>query len=96
MAHLRNYRGILQADGYAGFNRLYEEFGIVEAACWAHVRRKFHDLYQAHRSPVAAEALERIAQLYGIEKEIRAGRLRNEEKFVSCDPHRCSNRCTHG
>jgi transposase len=69
--HLRNYQGILQADGYAGFNRLYEKGGILEAGCWAHVRRKFHDLYQAHRSPVAQEALERIAQLYGIEKEIR-------------------------
>src|ERR1700685_396071 len=70
-AHLKNYRGILQADGYAGFNRLYENGGIFEAACWAHVRRKFHDLYQAHQSPVAKEALERIAQLYGIEKDIR-------------------------
>ena len=70
-SHLNNFRGTLQADGYAGFNRLYEQGGIVEAACWAHVRRKFHDLYQAHRSPVAAEALERIGQLYGIEKEIR-------------------------
>jgi transposase len=70
-AHLKNYRGILQADGYAGFNRLYDTGRIFEAACWAHVRRKFHDLYQAHQSPVAKEALERIAQLYGIEKEIR-------------------------
>jgi transposase len=69
--HLRNYKGILQADGYAGFKQLYEKGGIVEAGCWAHVRRKFHDLYQAHQSPVAKEALERIAQLYGIEKEIR-------------------------
>ena len=69
--HLNNYKGILQADGYAGFNRLYEKGDIVEAACWAHVRRKFHDLYQAHQSPVAKEALERIAQLYGIEKDIR-------------------------
>jgi transposase len=69
--HLKNYRGILQADGYAGFNRLYEKGGIREAGCWAHVRRKFHDLYQAHRSPVAKEAMERIGQLYGIEKEIR-------------------------
>jgi transposase len=69
--HLDNYKGVLQADGYAGFNRLYEKGDIVEAACWAHVRRKFHDLYQAHQSPVAKEALERIAQLYGIEKEIR-------------------------
>src|ERR1700722_1236387 len=69
--HLKSYKGILQADGYAGFNKLYEKGDIVEAACWAHVRRKFHDLYQAHRSPVAKEALERIAQLYGIEKDIR-------------------------
>jgi len=69
--HLKNYKGILQADGYAGFNKLYEAGGIVEAACWAHSRRKFHDLYQTHRSPVAKEALERIAQLYAIEQEIR-------------------------
>jgi len=69
--HLQNYHGILQADGYAGFNKLYETARIVEAACWAHVRRKFHDLYQAHRSPIAKEALERIGQLYGIEREIR-------------------------
>jgi transposase len=69
--HLQNYSGILQADGYAGFNKLYETGRIVEAACWAHARRKFHDLYQAHRSPIAKEALERIAQLYGIEQEIR-------------------------
>src|SRR5215813_15452368 len=69
--HLQNYSGILQADAYAGFNKLYETGRIVEAACWAHVRRKFHDLYQAHRSPIAKEALERIGQLYGIEQEIR-------------------------
>jgi transposase len=79
--HLKNYSGILQADGYAGFKQLYEKGRIVEAACWAHVRRKFHDLYQAHRSPVAREALERIAQLYGIEKDIR-GRSPTERKEV--------------
>jgi len=77
--HLETYAGILQADGYAGFNKLYETGRIVEAACWAHVRRKFHDLYQAHRSPIAKEALERIAQLYGIEQEIR-GRSPSERK----------------
>ena len=53
----------------------------VEAACWAHVRRKFHDLYQAHRSPVAKEALERIAQLYAIESEIR-GRSPAERREI--------------
>src|SRR6516164_9721018 len=45
--HLRGFRGTLQADAYAGFNRLYEQGVVVEAACWAHVRRKFHDLYEA-------------------------------------------------
>lgn len=70
-AHLGNFTGTLQADGYAGFDQVYETGRIQEAACWAHVRRKFYDLHVAHRSPVAAEAMERIAALYAIEKEIR-------------------------
>jgi hypothetical protein len=70
-AHLRGFRGTLQADGYAGFNRIYEKGVIQEAACWAHVRRKFFDLQQAHASPLAAEAVARIGQLYAIEGEIR-------------------------
>ena len=79
--HLHNYVGILQADGYAGFNKLYETGRVSEAACWAHVRRKFHDLFQAHRSPIAKEALERIGHLYGIEQEIR-GRSPIERREV--------------
>jgi len=57
VGHLKDFRGILQADGYAGFNRLYEDRDkrIVEAACWAHVRRKFYDIEKADRSPIAAE-----------------------------------------
>ncbi|MBV8525643.1 MAG: IS66 family transposase [Acetobacteraceae bacterium] len=70
--HLVNFNGTLQADGYAGFNRLYDSGRIREAACWAHVRRKFFDLHQAHASPIATEAVERIGQLYAIEDEIRA------------------------
>ena len=80
-AHLSSFRGTLQADGYAGFNQLYEEGHIQEAACWAHVRRKFYDLHQAHASPLAAEALARIAQLYVIETEIR-GRSPDERLEV--------------
>ena len=71
-AHLAGFRGILQADGYAGFNRLYEDGRIREAACWAHARRKFYDIHQAHKSAIAKEALERIGALYAIEEEIRA------------------------
>ena len=70
-AHLKTFTGTLQADGYAGFDAVYETGRIQEAACWAHVRRKFYDLHVAHKSPVAAEAMERIAVLYAIEKEIR-------------------------
>jgi transposase len=70
-AHLAGFSGTLQADGFSGFNRLYRTDAIVEAACWAHVRRKFYDLYEAHRSPIAEEALRRIGELYGIESMIR-------------------------
>jgi transposase len=69
--HLAEFKGTLQADAYAGFNRLYESGRIQEAACWAHVRRKFFDLQETHASPVAKEALERIGSLYAIESEIR-------------------------
>jgi transposase len=73
--HLRDFKGILQADGYAGFDRLYNETDpahpIKEAACWAHVRRKFYDIHVATDSPIASEALARIGELYGIEAEIR-------------------------
>ena len=70
-AHLGHFTGTLQADGYAGFDAVYETGRIREAACWAHVRRKFYDLHVAHKSQVAAEAIERIAALYAVEKEIR-------------------------
>jgi len=80
--HLHTFRGALQADAYAGFNQLYKEDDrIQEIACWAHVRRKFYDLQQAHASPIASEALERIAALYAIEKEIR-GRPPDERQQV--------------
>jgi transposase len=79
--HLRKFRGTLQADAYAGFNQLYETGSIQEVACWAHVRRKFYDLQQAHASPIAAEAIERIGQLYRIENEIR-GRPPDERRLV--------------
>jgi transposase len=80
-SHLSNFTGTLQADGYAGFDKIYEAGRIQEAACWAHVRRKFYDLEAAHKSPVATEAVERIAELYAIEKEIR-GRPADQRRDV--------------
>jgi len=79
--HLEKFRGTLQADAYAGFNQLYEDGRIEPAACWAHVRRHFYDLEQAHSSPVAREALQRIGALYGIEEPIR-GRPADERRAV--------------
>jgi len=69
--HLAGFTGALHADGYAGFDRLFEGGRIHEIACWAHVRRKFFDLYEATQSPIAKEALDRIGALYAIESEIR-------------------------
>jgi len=68
---LANFKGVLQADAYAGFNALYVDGTIQEAACWAHARRKFHDLHAARPSAITTEALRRIAELYVIEAEIR-------------------------
>ena len=91
--HLQSFTGILQADGYAGFDRLYQARDgdgkplIVEAACWAHARRKFFDIHTLKPSQiqgdtqgdtqgekqtsVAAEVLRRIGELYAVEQAIR-------------------------
>jgi transposase len=77
--HLKDFKGILQADGYAGYGRLYEQRDerdqpmIVEAACWAHARRKFFDIHAANLAgaPIAEHALKHIASLYAIEETIR-------------------------
>jgi transposase len=69
--HHAKFCGTLQADAHAGINHFYESGFIQESGCWAHLRRKFYDLQQAHTSPVAIDALQGIAALYTIEKEIR-------------------------
>jgi len=69
--HLKPYQGALQADAYAGFHHLYEDGTIFEVACWAHARRKFHDIHIAHPSPATSEAIARIAALYAIEADLR-------------------------
>jgi hypothetical protein len=72
---LAGCRGFLHADGYAGFNGLYEPDGsgtapLVEVACWAHSRRKLFEVHAATGSAIAKEALERMAALFQIEAEI--------------------------
>ncbi len=69
--HLKNFKGGLQADAYAGFHHLYGDGAIYEVACWAHARRKFHEIHVMHASPTTTEALARIGALYAIEDEVR-------------------------
>ena len=69
------------ADAYAGFNQLYENGSIQPAPCLAHIRRRFYDLMEAHHSPIADEAVERIAALHAIEKQIR-GRPPDERRQI--------------
>jgi hypothetical protein len=73
--HLVDFHGILQADAYAGFRALYEPgpdgtVRVREAACWAHLRRDFHDVWKGAASPIARDALEQIGKLYDIEAAI--------------------------
>lgn len=73
--HLANSSGILQADAYAGFKEPYERRvdctqQFRKAACWAHPRRDFHDVWTDNQSEIAREALDRICKLYDIEREI--------------------------
>ncbi len=70
-AHLKGFAGVLHADGYAGFNPVFETGHVIEAACWAHVRRKFFDEHATNPSPLTTEALNRIGALYSIEDIIR-------------------------
>src|SRR3954469_23150954 len=71
---LAGFAGILQADAYAGFDRLYaagrEPGPILEAACWAHARRKLFELAAVSKAPIAAEAVRRIDRLFAIEREV--------------------------
>src|SRR5215212_3624367 len=72
--HLAAFVGILQADAYAGFNRLYaperKPGPILEAACWAHARRKLFELAAISKAPIAAEAVRRIDELFRVEREL--------------------------
>ncbi|MGB8529362.1 MAG: IS66 family transposase [Rhodoplanes sp.] len=87
--HLASYSGLMQADAYAGFNRLYtvgrKPGPIIEAACWAHARRNFFDLARLKKAPIAIEAVKRIDALFDIERAINGlsvderRRVRNEQ-----------------
>ncbi len=75
--HLSDYKGWVHADGYAGFNGLFGPDKADEMACMAHIRRKFVDVHKAQGGAIAEEAIQRIAALYGVEKQAR-GKSPNE------------------
>jgi transposase len=86
-ALLGSCRGFLHADGYAGFNNLFADDPktgkprLTEVACWAHARRNIYEVYESTASPLAKEALERIADLFAIEARIN-GRSHAERLAV--------------
>jgi transposase len=82
--HLAEFQGILQVDGYSGFESLLAgrpPDRIKLAFCWAHCRRRFYEIHQATGSPLAAEALRRIGELYKVEAEVR-GRPAEERRAI--------------
>jgi len=101
--HLASFSGFLQADGYAGFEALYNRRNadlranraITEVACWAHCRRKFFDVWDGKKSPVAKEAIERTATFYAIEPR-RASRRRTSGWHIGRIRRRCSPRSSAG
>lgn len=71
----------IHADGYSGFTGLYQAGRVIEAACWAHVRRHVHDLHVTGDAPLASEALMWIQRIYAIEDDVR-GRPPDERRRV--------------
>jgi hypothetical protein len=72
--HLAGFAGTLQADAFAGHDQLFADGQVVEAACWAHARRKYHEIHKGQDEmpgTLAHQALLRIGALYAIEKDIR-------------------------
>jgi transposase len=69
--HLAGFSGVLQADAFAGYDKIFADGRVREAACMAHARRKIHDLHVRKATVTTTEALRRIAQLYAIEEQLR-------------------------
>ena len=68
---LKDFRGHLQADAYAGYDELYRSGRVIEVACWGHARRKIFDLHETQASAVTTELLERIGGLFAVEEKVR-------------------------
>ena len=85
-AHLASFRGHLHADGYSGFQELYESAqgmpaAVTEVACWAHARRYFFDVHHKNGSPIAKQALDQIGALFDVERLI-AGQMPEQRRRI--------------
>lgn len=82
-AFLKDFTGHLMVDDYSGYKMLFKrhENPIIELGCWAHARRKFFELYDASKNTMAKEVLDRIAQLYQIESNIKAMSIDERERI---------------
>lgn len=80
---LKNYKGYLQTDGYAGYNAAGELPGITHVGCWGHSRRKFFEADKVTENPASAHvALSYIRKIYRIEKQLRARDDLDNDEFV--------------
>jgi transposase len=68
---LAEWTGTLSCDDYGGYDIVFKREGCIEAGCLAHARRKFNDLAKANASPVATQAMVRIARIYHVESQAR-------------------------
>lgn len=68
---LKDYAGTLVCDDYGGYKALFQAGRVTQAGCWAHARRKFFEAHKLNGSAIAKEALERIGQLYEIERDVK-------------------------
>jgi hypothetical protein len=67
-----SWKGKLVTDDFSGYKACFE-LGVTEVGCMAHARRKFHELWANHKSPVAEQALKFFGRLYDFEREVRQG-----------------------
>jgi transposase len=74
-----DWRGTVVCDGYSGYKALLKQPGMIEAGCLAHARRKFYDLWIAHKNPLAESALHYFTALYEVERE--ASELSVDERY---------------
>jgi transposase len=72
-AFLDQWRGSLVVDDFSGYKQLMGDAAgqITEVGCWAHARRKFHDLHQASQSQIAEQAIQQIAHIYAVEQQVK-------------------------